>query len=91
MSKTSTCSHLDMALNHGVPVAKSATECPECVKSGDTWVHLRRCLTCGNVGCCDSSKNKHATAHFTTTNHPVMQTAQPGEEWLWCYVDEIMA
>lgn len=63
--------------------------CEECLKSGDTWVHLRLCLECGHVGCCDSSKNKHATKHFGATNHPVMQSFQPGESWRWCYVDEM--
>ncbi len=64
--------------------------CEECLKIGDTWVQLRRCLRCGHVGCCDSSKNKHATKHFRATGHPVIQTFEPGETWKWCYVDEIM-
>jgi len=64
--------------------------CEECLKTGDTWVHLRRCLHCGHVGCCDSSKNKHATKHYQSTKHPVMQSFQPGETWRWCYVDEVM-
>src|SRR5262249_4766103 len=57
--------------------------------AGDRWVHLRLCLTCGHVGCCDSSKNKHATKHFHATGHPVMRSAEPGEDWGWCYVDQI--
>jgi uncharacterized UBP type Zn finger protein len=65
--------------------------CEECVKLGDTWVHLRMCLSCGNVGCCDSSKNKHATKHFHHSQHPVMRSIEPGEDWIWCYVDEIIA
>ena len=65
--------------------------CEECVKMGDTWVHLRLCLICGNVGCCDSSKNKHATKHFHKTQHPLMRSIEPGESWVWCYVDEIEA
>ena len=60
-------------------------------KSGDSWVQLRRCLHCGHIGCCDSSKNKHATKHFHRSKHPVIQSFQPGESWKWCYVDEIMA
>ena len=56
---------------------------------GDTWVHLRLCLSCGHVGCCDSSKNKHATKHFGQTNHPLMQSLQPGESWIWCFIDEV--
>lgn len=62
--------------------------CEDCVKTGDRWVHLRLCLTCGHIGCCDSSKNTHATKHFHATRHPVMRSAEPGEEWGWCYVDE---
>jgi hypothetical protein len=62
--------------------------CPECVALGDTWVHLRICQQCGHVGCCDDSKNKHATKHFRATQHPVITSAQPGERWAWCYPDE---
>lgn len=65
--------------------------CEDCVKLGDTWVHLRLCLSCGNVGCCDSSKNKHATRHFRQTQHPLMRSIEPGELWVWCYVDEVEA
>ena len=63
--------------------------CEECVKLGDTWVHLRLCLECEKIGCCDSSKNKHATKHFHATKHPIMRSIEPGESWMWCYVDEI--
>ncbi|MGA9529893.1 MAG: UBP-type zinc finger domain-containing protein [Terriglobales bacterium] len=81
------CTHLDQ-----IKVTETNTrECPECVKLGDTWVHLRMCLVCGQVGCCDSSKNKHATKHFHKTKHPVMRSIEPGESWVWCYVDEIEA
>lgn len=65
--------------------------CEDCLKIGDNWVHLRRCLRCGHVGCCDSSKNKHATKHFHSTKHPVVQSFEPGEDWKWCYVDQIGA
>ena len=65
--------------------------CEECVKMGDRWVHLRLCLACGNVGCCDSSKNKHATRHFRATKHPLVRSIEPGEGWVWCYVDKVMA
>jgi uncharacterized UBP type Zn finger protein len=70
---------------------KSASKhsCEECLKMGDTWVHLRLCLVCGNVGCCDSSKNKHATKHFHQTTHPLIRSAEPGEDWGWCYLDEV--
>ncbi len=61
--------------------------CEECSKTGDTWVHLRMCLECGHVGCCDSSKNKHATKHFHETKHPLIRSIEPGEGWVWCYVD----
>lgn len=57
---------------------------------GDTWVHLRLCESCGHVGCCDSSKNRHATKHFHKTKHPIMRSIEPGEDWGWCYVDEVM-
>ena len=67
-----------------------ATGCEECLKMGDRWVHLRNCLECGHVGCCDSSKNKHATKHFHATKHPLMQSIEPGEDWMWCFVDEVM-
>jgi uncharacterized UBP type Zn finger protein len=64
--------------------------CAKCLQQGDRWVQLRMCLTCGHVGCCDSSKNKHATKHFQESQHPIMKTLQPGEDWKWCYVDEMM-
>jgi uncharacterized UBP type Zn finger protein len=64
--------------------------CEDCIKIGDRWVHLRMCLTCGHVGCCDSSKNKHATRHFRETTHPLIRSAEPGETWTWCYVDEVV-
>jgi uncharacterized UBP type Zn finger protein len=59
------------------------------VRIGDVWVHLRICLICGHVGCCDSSKNKHATKHFHATQHPIIQSFEPGEDWLWCYIDNL--
>ena len=65
--------------------------CEECVRTGDWWVHLRMCLTCGHVGCCDSSPNKHATKHLNASGHPLIRSAEPGERWTWCYVDEIVA
>ena len=82
---TKTCTRLD----HIHDVTPSAKGCEECLKMGDTWVHLRICKECGHVGCCDSSKNKHATKHFHATSHPVMQSFQPGEDWYWRYVDEL--
>ncbi|MGH9581942.1 MAG: UBP-type zinc finger domain-containing protein [Bryobacteraceae bacterium] len=63
--------------------------CEDCIKTGDRWVHLRMCLTCGHVGCCDSSKNKHATKHFHSTQHPLIRSIEAGETWAWCYVDQV--
>ncbi|PJJ55009.1 UBP-type zinc finger domain-containing protein [Hymenobacter chitinivorans] len=82
------CEHLS-ALETLVPAADYS--CPECVAQGDTWVHLRVCQSCGHVGCCDQSKNKHATKHFQATQHPVIISAEPGEQWAWCYQDSQMA
>src|SRR6266567_4824555 len=70
-------------------VRPSGNGCKECLEMGDEWVHLRLCLTCGHVGCCDSSKNKHATKHFHKTHHPIIKSFQPGEDWRWCYIDEV--
>ena len=61
--------------------------CTECLQTGDRWVHLRECLSCGHVGCCDSSPNRHATAHFHESGHPVIESFEPGENWRWCFVD----
>ncbi len=84
------CHHFEHLKPQPSPKASHAKGCAECVKMGDTWVHLRECLVCGHVGCCDSSKNKHATKHFIATGHPVMRSVEPGEDWGWCYVDEAM-
>jgi len=65
--------------------------CEECIKTGSTWVHLRTCQTCGATYCCDSSPHKHATKHYHRSGHPVVISAEPGERWLWCYKDEMMA
>jgi hypothetical protein len=70
-------------------VTPSAKGCEECLKSGDAWVHLRLCRTCGHVGCCDDSPNHHATAHFHKTKHPIIEGYDPPEGWGWCYVDEV--
>ncbi len=63
--------------------------CEECLSNGSRWVHLRRCLSCGHVGCCDSSPNRHATAHHEATGHPIMRSIEPGEDWAWCFADEV--
>jgi len=80
------CSHVG-----AIRITNTKTHvCEECVKTGDRWVHLRMCMECGQVGCCDSSKNQHATKHFHHTRHPLMRSVEPGEAWVWCYVDEAM-
>src|ERR671918_623908 len=71
-------------------VAPASKVCDQCVQLGDTWVHLRMCMTCGQVGCCDSSKNKHAHRHADEVGHPLARSIEPGEEWLWCFVDETL-
>ena len=79
------CTHLDTIR----PVTPSAEGCEECLGLGQPWVHLRLCLACGHMGCCDNSPGRHATEHFHATSHPLIQSAQPGEDWIWCYVDEV--
>jgi uncharacterized UBP type Zn finger protein len=81
-----TCPHVDQIR----PVTPNSEGCEECLAAGGRWVHLRLCLTCGHVGCCDSSPSKHATKHFQETGHPVMKSAQPGENWGWCYIDQTL-
>ncbi|HEX2648050.1 MAG TPA: UBP-type zinc finger domain-containing protein [Candidatus Dormibacteraeota bacterium] len=80
------CSHLDELR----PVKPSGEGCEDCLRIGDRWVHLRLCMTCGKVGCCDNSKNKHATKHYHQSRHPIIRSFEPGEKWGWCYVDEEM-
>jgi len=79
------CTHLAMMRD----VRPNTNGCEECLALGDRWVHLRLCTECGHVGCCDSSKNKHATKHFHATEHPIIASLQPGEHWKWCYLDEV--
>jgi monovalent cation:H+ antiporter-2, CPA2 family len=79
------CNHTNQ-VNSVMPGAQG---CEECLKTDDTWVHLRICMTCGHVGCCDSSKNKHASKHFGETGHPIMRSLEKGESWAWCYVDKV--
>lgn len=80
------CPHLDQVRDVD---PRTPEGCEECLQTGDSWVHLRLCLTCGHVGCCDDSKNKHASKHFRGTQHPVMRSFEPGEDWGWCFVDEL--
>lgn len=82
------CEHLNAIT--GIKVAKEYV-CEECIKTGDTWMHLRTCQTCGVTLCCDSSPNQHASKHAHKSGHPVVSSAEPGERWLWCYVHEEMA
>jgi diadenylate cyclase len=82
-----TCTHLDQIRTSSTP---RTVGCGECLREGKDWVHLRLCLTCGHVGCCDDSNGKHATAHFNLTGHTVIESFEPGENWRWCYVDEIL-
>jgi uncharacterized UBP type Zn finger protein len=81
------CTHIEQVRTRHA-VKPSAQGCQECLASGDSWVHLRVCLACGHVGCCDSSPNRHATRHFHQTHHPVIRSYEPGEDWAYCYVDE---
>jgi uncharacterized UBP type Zn finger protein len=80
------CEHI----NEIHKVSPSADGCEDCLKTGDGWVHLRLCKICGYVGCCDSSPNRHATKHFHQTNHPIIKSFEPHEEWGYCYVDDLM-
>ncbi len=80
------CEHLNQI---DVTLEPAAYACEDCVKIGDRWVHLRMCLSCGHVGCCDSSKNKHATKHFRATDHAMVRSIEPGEVWAYCYVDDM--
>ena len=79
------CTHLDQIR----VVMPGALGCEDCLKVGDPWIHLRICLICGYVGCCDNSINKHANRHFHATQHPIMQSFEIGEDWIWCYVDDL--
>ena len=82
------CPHIDAAVEPPVPDQSTVEGCPDCLAQGfHDWVHLRRCLGCGHVACCDSSPRRHASAHFEEVEHPVMRSAEPGEEWRWCFVD----
>ena len=81
------CSHLDSISVVDLP--EPPLGCEDCLRIGSGWVHLRLCLTCGHVGCCDSSPNRHASRHAREVGHPIARSAEPGEDWSWCYVDEV--
>lgn len=79
------CEHIAAIL----AVKPSADGCEDCLKIGDSWVHLRLCKSCGHVGCCDNSKNRHATRHYHASHHPIIKSHEPGEDWGYCYVDDM--
>ncbi|HEX9576853.1 MAG TPA: UBP-type zinc finger domain-containing protein [Myxococcales bacterium] len=84
------CPHLKTLEDPGrAPVKPSGHGCKECLEIGDEWVHLRLCMSCGHVGCCDSSPNTHATKHFHQTQHPTVRSYEPGEDWAYCYPDDL--
>jgi len=87
MSAATQCTHLDQ-----IELVEPHTRegCEDCLRIGGRWVHLRLCLSCGHVGCCDSSPNRHATAHAQADGHPIVQSMEPGEDWRWCYVDRTL-
>lgn len=80
------CSHLDSIQVAELP--EPLLGCQDCLKTGGRWLHLRMCTSCGKIGCCDNSPNRHATAHFHESGHPLIRSAEPEEDWIWCYVDE---
>jgi uncharacterized UBP type Zn finger protein len=81
------CDHLDQIALGVLP--QEVEGCEDCLRSGGEWLHLRICLSCGHVGCCDSSPNRHASAHQRASGHPIVRSLEPGEEWSWCYLDEV--
>ena len=84
---SATCTHLDRIEITQLP--EDIAGCEDCLKTGSTWVHLRMCQTCGHIGCCDSSPNRHATKHAHAVGHPILRSVEPGEEWSWCMIDEV--
>ena len=82
---TNTCTHLDTIAE----VTPSSEGCEDCLQAGETWLHLRMCMACGHIGCCDSSPNRHASAHARESGHPVISSLEPGEDWFWCYEDQV--
>jgi uncharacterized UBP type Zn finger protein len=88
MERTTPCVHLDQV--HVLDPPADVPGCPQCLAVGDRWVHLRMCQTCGQVGCCDDSPNRHATAHHHATGHPIVRSIEPGEDWSWCYPDQLL-
>jgi hypothetical protein len=87
VSANGTCTHLDSIVMTELP--SQIAGCEECLAAGGWWVHLRMCENCGHVGCCDSSPSRHASRHAREAGHPIARSAEPGEDWTWCYVDEV--
>jgi hypothetical protein len=81
------CTHLDSVKVRELPAEIAG--CEDCLAIGSSWLHLRMCQTCGHIGCCDSSPNRHASKHAAASGHPIVRSAEPGENWSWCYVDEV--
>lgn len=81
------CTHLDHVLVKELP--ERSDGCEECLRTGSPWVHLRICLECGHVGCCDDSPNRHSSAHHAASGHPIIRSLEPGERWSWCFEDEV--
>ncbi len=86
MPRPTSCIHIEQIRD---VVPRTPDGCEECLDMGDTWVHLRLCMSCGHVGCCNDSRNKHATKHFIASHHPVIRSFEPGERWLFCYQDDL--
>ena len=82
-----TCTHLDTITVRELP--EQVDGCEDCLREGGVWLHLRICLDCGQVGCCDDSPNKHASAHAAAASHPLIRSLEPGEEWCWCFADKL--
>lgn len=81
------CEHIDKIAVTGLPATIEG--CEECLKMGSAWVHLRMCMSCGKIGCCDSSPNRHARLHSRVEGHAIARSAEPGEDWAWCFVDDV--
>jgi uncharacterized UBP type Zn finger protein len=81
------CTHLDQV--HVLELPPHIEGCEDCLATGGRWLHLRMCLSCGHIACCDDSPNRHASAHYRSSGHPIIRSAEPGEDWSWCYVDEV--
>ena len=86
LERVDTCTHLDQVT---VERPEQVAGCEDCLAIGGRWVHLRVCRSCGHVGCCDSSPNRHASAHARASAHPIVSSVEPGEDWSYCYVDDV--